>query len=76
MKHALDINKQTALSFVRKAQEFLGLPRKLWQCDIDRCNPNLYKGALGKAAIKRARAGSKILKRVDADIKKIIKLLS
>jgi hypothetical protein len=76
MEHVLEQNKKTILAFVKKSQQFLNLPRKFWEADILQSNPKTYKGVRGKAAIKRARAGTKILKRIDADLKKIIKLLS
>jgi hypothetical protein len=75
MKHALDINRETALGFVKKARQFLNLPRELFSCDIKKCNPALYKGKKGIAAIKRSRKGLAIVKRVDKSLESLCKLL-
>lgn len=75
MKHVLDINRQTTLSFVKKARQFLNLPRNLFECDIEKCNPELYKGSRGASAVRRAKKGLEIVDRVDGDLKKLCALL-
>lgn len=75
MSKTLDINRQTAATFVGKAQEFLKLPYQLWDCDIKQCNPKLYKGVKGKAAITRAKKGLILLERINKDLIAVRKLL-
>lgn len=76
MKHVLDVNRHTALEFVKKAQQFLNLPQKLFECDVDMCNPKLYTGPKGKSAIRRSKKALVIMKRVNRDVSKLRKLLS
>lgn len=75
MQHSLDINRKTILVFVQKAQGFLNLPRSLFECDVKQCNPKLYQGARGRAAIKRAKKALVIIKRIDKDLIKLCKIL-
>ena len=76
MEHVLDINRKTVLSFVEKSGQFLNLPRQLLECDILKCNPSLYKGKKGIAAIKRAKKGLAIIKRIEKDLTKLRKILA
>lgn len=76
MEHVLDINRKTALTFVKKAREFLSLPRSLFECDVKMCNPKLYHGRKGKASIRRAKKGLVVIKRADQNLARLCKLLS
>jgi hypothetical protein len=75
MEHALDINRQTALAFTKKARQFLNLPRSLFECDVKKCNPKLYTGRRGAATIKRGKKALTIIKRADQNLAKLMKLL-
>jgi hypothetical protein len=75
MEHVLDINKRTALTFTKKAKSFINLPRNLFECDVKKCNPELYKGRRGKATIRRARKALVIIKRIELNLDKLCKLL-
>lgn len=75
MEHTLDINRKTILSFVEKSGHFLNLPRKLFECDVAKCNPSLYRGKKGIAAIKRAKKGLIIVARIEKDLAKLRKIL-
>lgn len=75
MDHVLDINRKTALDFTKKARQFLNLPKSLFECDIKRCNPKLYKGPKGQAAIRRAKKGLALIKKADSNLHKLCNLL-
>lgn len=60
-QNVLEINRRTILHFVRNAQRFLNLPKTLFECDVNQCNPALYVGVEGKIAIKRAKKGLAII---------------
>jgi len=74
-KNVLDINRQTALSFTKKAREFLNLPKSLFECDVKQCNPKLYHGSKGKAAIKRAKKALTIIREIEQKLKRLCKIL-
>lgn len=75
MKHTLDINRDTSLGFVKKAHQFLELPKKLCECDIKKCNPDLYKGKKGVIAIARSKKALVVIKRIEVDLNKLKKIL-
>lgn len=75
MEHVLDVNRKTALTFTKKAREFLNLPRSLFECDVKKCNPKLYCGRKGKATIRRAKKALVIIKRADVNLSKLCRLL-
>ena len=75
MQHVLDINRKTAHDFAKKAKQFINLPRQLFECDMKKCNPNLYKGTRGKAAIRRAKKALVITKSLEKDLDRLIKIL-
>jgi hypothetical protein len=73
--HVLDVNRTTALAFIKKAKLFLNLPRTLFECDVKQCNPRLYVGSKGAATVKRAVRGLVILGQVDKELNKLCKIL-
>jgi hypothetical protein len=75
MEHVLDTNRRIAAVFVSKALEFINLPISLFECDIKKCNPDLYKGLRGKTVIRRSRKSLAILKRVKKDLNKVHRIL-
>jgi len=75
MQHVLDVNRDTALQFTKKARQFLNLPKSLFECDVKKCNPKLYTGRKGLACIKRAKKALVIIKRADQNLGKLVKLL-
>ena len=73
--HQLDVNKHAALTFVKKAEQFLLFPRKLWECDVKKCEPSLYYGNRGGAAVRRAKKALVLLRKAELNLLKIKKLL-
>lgn len=71
----LKVNRHVLLSFFKKAEQFLLLPRQLLECDIKKCNPKLYNGEAGRVAISRAKKILPILTRINLDLEKIKKIL-
>ena len=76
MQHVLDVNRHTSLEFVKKAQQFINLPKSLFECDVQKCNPKIYSGPRGKAAIRRAKKALVIVRRIEKDLEKLKKLLA
>lgn len=75
MEHPLDINRKASHTFVVRAKQFLNFPRSLMECDIQKCDPKLYANRKGAAARKRAKKGLVIIRRLNRDLDKLIKLL-
>lgn len=71
----LEINRKTASGFVKKSRSFLNLPRSLFECDVQQCNPDLYKGKRGKAAVERARKALTLAKKADRILEQLCTLL-
>lgn len=72
----LDTNCRTKIEFLKKAQEFLNLPKSLFECDVERRNPDLYKGPKGVATIRRSKKAIVLMKGIEKNLNKIINLLS
>ena len=60
-----------------EAEEYpnIGGTFHLCECDIKKCNPDLYKGKKGVIAIARSKKALAVIKRIEIDLNKLKKIL-